>query len=451
MFQKLHKTFYQIISKLDEHSKEVVKKSIPSMAVKVSGMFIGLAVSVALGRLLGAEGFGIINLAARIVAIIIVLGLLGIPQVIIKEVSIAKNQEKWSHIGNVMFTSYVLCGTVTIAVSVLFILIAPWVSINIFEDERLTIPLIVALMVMTPQVFSMLFSSALVGYKKIWQSNLVDQTLSVAIVGLLLTILYFSGVEITINLVAILYAIGRISVTVSIGLFWRKIYYHKYKRKFIGNKILKTSMPLLMVSASYLISSSIDTVMIGWLSNVGQVGLFAIGLKIALLTSFIMQISNSVLTPKIAEMYHSGRKGEMQLMIQQVTKWLSILGIIVLLIVVLFGRSILRLWGEEFADAYYILVVLSVGQFINILTGPVGNLLAMTNQENILKNIMIITLIVNILLNFILINYYDALGAAIATAITIFLSMLLCTVYVKIKLGFIPILASKSNLKKLEE
>jgi O-antigen/teichoic acid export membrane protein len=302
--------------------------------------------------------------------------------------------------------------------------------------------------VMTPQVFSRLFSSGLVGYRKIWQSNLVDQTLSAAIVGILLAILYSLNFEITINRVAILYAIGRIVVTFTMLLYWRKLYPYRLKRTFIKEKILKTSMPLMIVSASYIVSTSIDGIMVGWLSNAKQVGLFAIGLKLALLTSFLTQITTSVLTPKIAEMYHSGKVNEMQFMIQKVTRILLIIGIIVLAIIVVFGKYILGLWGADFVEAYWILVVLGIGQFFTIASGPVGNLLAMTDHEKILKNIMISTLLINVVLNFFFITYYDALGAAMATAITIGLNMVLCTIIVKRKLNFIPILGAKSIFKK---
>lgn len=438
MIKKLQQSFNQILLKIDIHSSEVIKKSFSSMIVKVTGMVIGLVVSIALARLLGAEGLGIISLANRIVGVIMIIGLLGIPLVIIKEVSIGKTEKNWKHIGDVMHTSYILCGLVTFGVSIIFIFLAPWISEYIFNEEKLTFPLIVAFLVLTPQVFSRMFSSGLIGYRKIWQSNLVDQTLSIAVVGVLLAILYLFKVEITINLVVILYAIGRLVVTISIGLYWRKLYPYKFKRTFISKKILKTSMPLMLVSASLIISSSIDSVMIGWLSTTEQVGLFAIALKLALLTSFFMQITISTLGPKIASLYHSGKEKEMQQMVKQITKGLTIIGFLVLGGIIIFGKFILSIWGEEFTEAYWLLVVLGIGQFFNIASGPVGNLLTMTNHEKILKNITLVTLSLNILMNIVLINKYEALGAAIATATTVALNMIITTIYVKRKLGFFP-------------
>lgn len=74
------------LNKLDEHTLEVVKKSSSATIVKVLGMITGLLVSVALGRIHGSEGLGIINLTNKIVTILIILALIGTPQFLIKEI-----------------------------------------------------------------------------------------------------------------------------------------------------------------------------------------------------------------------------------------------------------------------------------------------------------------------------------------------------------------------------
>lgn len=80
------------ISQLDENTSEVVIKSASSTIVKVIGMLIGLVVSISLGHLIGADGVGIIGLSNRIVSLLTVLALFGLPQVIVKKVAIAKTR-----------------------------------------------------------------------------------------------------------------------------------------------------------------------------------------------------------------------------------------------------------------------------------------------------------------------------------------------------------------------
>ena len=52
----------QFRSKLDVHSLEVLVSSSKSMIVKVVGMIAGLMASIILGRTIGVEGIGTINL-----------------------------------------------------------------------------------------------------------------------------------------------------------------------------------------------------------------------------------------------------------------------------------------------------------------------------------------------------------------------------------------------------
>ena len=79
----------------------------------------------------------------------------------------------------------------------------------------------------------------------------------------------------------------------------------------------------------------------------------------------------------------------------------------------------LNLWGQEFVSAYSILIVLAIGQFVNISTGSCCLLLVMTGHEKIHSYISFCSLLMNVVLNIVLIIRFGALGAAIATATTV--------------------------------
>ncbi len=408
-----------LIKNIDKHTLEVIKKSFSSSIVKTSGMVVGLAVSVFLGRTIGAKGLGIINLSFQIVQILMMVGLLGMPQVIIKEIAIARNQNNLSRIGNVMYTVYLINGTVTFLLSIIVILSAPWISAYLFNEPKLTWPLIIAVIVMTPMVFSRIFSSGLIGYRKIWQSNLVDQTLSVAITGMLLLTMGIFKVPITINGVAVAYAFGRIGVTFSIGIYWRKIYNSKTSRDYIGKLLFKTAKHLIIVSAATVLINSLDMIFLGYFENSEQVGLYSVAKRLSLLTVFFLQITNSTISPKIAALYKAGKIKEIEMMVRRVTSGLIIIGATVLLIFLFFGKQILSFWGSQFIQSYIILVILTLGQLVNIGTGAVGVILIMTGNEKVQKNISLWFVAINIVLNLVLINLFGIIGAAIAAALTV--------------------------------
>ncbi|RLD45107.1 MAG: flippase [Bacteroidetes bacterium] len=436
MIKKL-KTLY---TKLDVHTAEVVRKSAASTVVKVAGMLIGLGVSIFLGRTISADGLGIINLANRIVQMLIVFGLLGMNQVIIKEVAISHNRKRLSHIGNVMYTAYLLNGSITLVISVIFIFISPWLAINIFNEPRLTYPLIVALLVMTPQIFSRIFSSGLVGYRKIWQSNLVEQTLSIAVTGLILFVsVWFFHNDITIRLVALFYAFGRVIVTVSVGFYWKTLYNYKDKRINLSKQLLRTALPLLLVSAASIIMRNADVIVLGILADSKSIGLYTVAARLSLLIVFLLQIINSAVAPKIAILYKNGKITELEKMISQITKVISFIGLVPLIIFMIAGKFILGIWGTEFTEAYWILVILSIGQFVNIATGTVGVILTMTGNEKIQSKISLVSLSLYLLLMPILIKLLGVNGAAIATAIVLIGENIAKVIYVKRKVGIKPI------------
>lgn len=416
---KYRKEITTIFKKLDIHTFEVLTKSISSFFVKAGGVLIGLVVSVSLGRILGPDGYGIINLAEKILNILIVLGLFGVRQLIVKNVAIAKEEENYQLIGDTMHSAYKLNGGGAIILSILFIFLSPWISENIFHESRLTIPLMIFLVGLAPQVFSRIISSGLIGYRKIWQSNLVEQTLSITLTGVFVLIAYLSGIYISVSIVALFYVLGRIGVTLSVSLYWNKLFSFQSKWEVKPISLFFDSLPMFLSTVSTIIISNADVIILGIFVDSSYIGLYGIAIKVALLTSFLLQITNSSIGPKIAALYQKGNIKETQKMVQKVTRVLLVFGLISIFLFIIIGEYILSFWGEEFIDAYFILIILSFGQLFNIGTGAAGQLLTMTGFEKINRNISIICMVLNLIFGFIFIKSYGINGAAIVNSITV--------------------------------
>ena len=71
------------------------------------------------------------------------------------------------------------------------------------------------------------------------------------------------------------------------------------------------------------------------------------------------------------------------------------------------------------------LIILCIGQIINVTTGSVGALMTMTGLESITTKIILFSIFLNVILNFFFILSFGINGAAIATAITIACSNIL--------------------------
>lgn len=107
-----------------------------------------------------------------------------------------------------------------------------------------------------------------------------------------------------------------------------------------------------------------------------------------------------------------------------------------LLVILLFPEWLMSFFGEEFREASTALVILALGQFVNIATGSVGYLLSMTGHEKDVRNNVFVSAALGIGLGFALIPAYGLTGAASATAIAIASQNLLGVYQVKKRLGF---------------
>src|SRR5699024_11374968 len=112
-----------------------------------------------------------------------------------------------------------------------------------------------------------------------------------------------------------------------------------------------------------------------------------------------------------------------------------VLAIVPLAIFFLFGSKILSVWGSEFSEGYWILIILSIGQLFNLSTGSAGLILMLCGQEKLQGLISISFVILNLILNYFFILYYGVTGAAFATAIIVAGKNIMQVIFVKKNIG----------------
>jgi O-antigen/teichoic acid export membrane protein len=429
----------KITSKLDRHTLEVLIKSSKTMLVKIFGMISGLLISIFLARTLGPEGFGVVNFSNKFGMILLILTMFGFQNVIIKFIAIAKGKLDNYGIVTALKTSLVFNGLLSICIACIGAILLPFI-LDIWSDNQdLYIPLLIVFVMLIPQTISRVYGSALNGFGKIWQANLVNKTLSAILVGLGLILYWTFNIVFTPVSVLLLFAISRIILAVVVKVLWNYTFKSKIKGQFNFKPMLKMAIPMLLVSGSGVIASNADVIMLGFLGTFKDVGVYSVAARLALLTSFFLQVTNSAIAPKLASFYDESKISEMQLMVQRVTKGLAIVGLLFITFFIVLGQWLLDFWGVGFQEAYWVLVILSIGQFFNMATGCSGMILVMCGFEKIHGYISVVALILNIILNVLLILSYGALGAAIATAITATFANLTKLFFVRKKLKILTI------------
>jgi len=162
-----------------------------------------------------------------------------------------------------------------------------------------------------------------------------------------------------------------------------------------------------------------DTLLLGLLGNSGQVGVYNVATRLVQLAAFVMLPINAAFSPRIADLYHRGELDRLRHSYGLAASWIVRLSLPAFILLVVFPRDLLALFGGGFAAGAAVTVILAVGKFIDAATGPCGLVLTMTGRPKLALLINLAGLVLNVLLNLVLIPRFGIVGAAVAWAISL--------------------------------
>jgi O-antigen/teichoic acid export membrane protein len=185
----------------------------------------------------------------------------------------------------------------------------------------------------------------------------------------------------------------------------------------------------------HLVMSWTDTIVLGIWRSTEEVGVYNVALKTAALLSLFIVAVSSIAAPKFAEIHASGDSATLERFAQDVVKVLSALAFPVLLLFLIWPGQVLQLFGGEFAAGASALRVLSLGHFVNVALGGAAHLLVMTGHEKSVRNITIVTALLNLGMNLVLVPRFGPIGAAVATSVSLVTVPVLAAMLSAAKLG----------------
>jgi len=200
--------------------------------------------------------------------------------------------------------------------------------------------------------------------------------------------------------------------------------------------ILTISFPMLMTATMTFIIGQTGVILLGIFRPEAEVGYYAIAVKLATLTSFILSAVNSMAGPKFSELYHSDKMDELFYVAKKSAKLIFWTTTPILLGLVILGKPLLHIaFGQEFTVAYPALVLLVLGQFVHSISGATSLFMNMTGNQNVSRNIVFIAATVNIIINLLFTPRYGIYGAAAAGMVSLMAWNIATLCYIKVKFG----------------
>ncbi len=383
---------------------------------KIFKMIISFFVVIYLTRYLGPERFGLLSYAQSFVSIFIAFASLGLSQIIVRDIVNDQN-----NIDNVLGTTFfMMFASSIISMGVIFIL-----SFFIYKESQTRLLVNIVATTVAFQVFYILiesfFQARVLSKYIVFASNtgfLVSSFIKILLVYFSMPLMYFA------------YAL----VFDSLFLALSCLFIYNYKggnilgwkiEKVLLKKYIKISIPMLMVSITAFIYTRTDQIMIKHMLGDDANGNYAAAIRVSELFYFIPSIIVASIYPKLVELKLQNQDSYLKLLekLYRLVLWISIP--IALTMTFCSSLIITILYGEKFISAPHILSILSWCIIFSSIDAVFVKILYVEKFESryLYKNVF--GVLINIVLNYILINTYGAVGAAMATLIT-----LMCVSYV---------------------
>ncbi len=415
----------------------VSRGALSAFAINVTGAGIAFGLHVLLSRTMGLESYGVYVYAFTWISVLALVSKLGLDTGLVRFLPAFAVHESWPQMNGILrqstrltlATSLILAGSTGLAVWLFGAELAP--------ELRYTLWL--GCLVLPVLALTQLRQAALRGFKRIPRAEMPDRILRPLVMGAIVVILgtvFERHIGATVVMTAHLAALAGAFL---IAHYWMARAVPQPARRatpaYETGKWLKTSLPLVFVSAAHLILSQIDVLMVGSLLGSAETGIYAVAARISAFVIFGLIAINAIAAPMISQLHAAGRMIALQRMLTLTARANLVFALAVALVIIAAGEWILLLFGSSFARGHGALVILTGGHVVNALAGSVGFLMIMTGHERDAARIMAWSVAANIALNAMLIPLWGLEGAATATAATTVLWNLLMLSYTRRKLN----------------
>ena len=411
----------------DLHLKELLRGSGISFILKIIGMGFGYIFTILLTRNYGAKITGIYTLSLVVLQVGTIIGELGMNTAVLRFVAEYNSQNKKNMVNEVYKKIIKLIIPISLLTSIAVFFLSPYIARYFFHKNYLSNYFRIISIGIFPYVLFTINLESLRGLKKIKEyaflQNMGIPFLASITLGLSLLIIRNNYIPVSIYTVSIF-----IMSLLSCFLWFKKFYpIVASNHLFLNNKTHVISYKnILSVSISMLISSSlgsfiglIDIIILGIFKTSSAVGIYGVAVKLSSIVVLSLSVINAIAAPKFAEFWGERDKEGLLKIARQSTKIIFWTSFPILLIIITIPNYILGFFGLEFRTGFIALIMLAFGQFINAISGSVRYILEMTGFQLFSQNIMIASVIINIILNLLLVPKYSIDGAAFASMITL--------------------------------
>lgn len=431
-----------ILKKVVEKGKSGSNREILSGGtVVILFKFIELSVRygfvILLARIAGVDEMGRYSTVIGTISAIVTIAPLGMNTAMVKLISPVFSHGEHNEVKTVYLSLLSKITAIGILVTVVVFFGSNWIADFVFNKPYFASYFKYFSLAITPYMLIHLNAQAFRGARKMGQYSFSNDV-SIPLFNLLLLVFgafFLTGAQL-INFFVVIGAFLAVTVVVLEWIRVSQIFKHQISETNYDKEISNIALPLVIGNLSQQLFSWVVVLLVGRLYPDGDMAIYNVASRVAVFVSIPFIAIDSSVASRLSTYFKEKNMKDFANHMQKATLFSIVLSLPIFLVLIVFGKQLLAVFGSEFTASYPLMCILLVGQFVNVFTGPVGLALTMTDKQKQYQNIMIFTSVISTILNIILIPRYGIYGASWAIMVTTVLKNLLQYIAIKKYFGF---------------
>ncbi|KKS82165.1 MAG: Membrane protein involved in the export of O-antigen and teichoic acid [Candidatus Wolfebacteria bacterium GW2011_GWC1_43_10] len=404
----------QLLFKNTTPKQTVIKNTFWLFFGNIISRLIRAAILIYAARVIGATEFGAFNYALSIAAFFTIFADFGINAVITREAASDKSKQE-----RYFSTALVLKILLGIIIGIILVIVYPLLasSITSSQADANLVATLVPLMILVV-LFDTLrdFGASL---SRAWEKMEIESfvqiftNLVIVIAGFIAISQIPSGRSLALGYI-IGTGVGMIAAFIPFRHYFKNPF-KDFSFSFI-KEIFKSSWVFGMMGLVGAIMLNTDSIMIGWLSDIKDVGYYSAGQRITQLIYIIPGLVATAFFPSLAKSYQD--KEKFSYLSKQEIYALILLAAPLSLGGIILSKSIISLlYGSEYLPGATAFLLMNLTYLPSFVATVLGNAVFAIRKEKVLLKYVILATLGNIFFNLLFVPKWGIAGAALSTVI----------------------------------
>ena len=388
--------------------------------LQIGSMALTFLVGVLLARMLGAEGYGAYALAMAVIAIAGMLTEFGLPILLMREVSVARERKLWGELrGALRWTDRVVLGS---SAAMILLWFAVSALFDLHQSSGFTATMTVGIFLIPVVAIAKLRAATLLALGHTGSSQFSVLIVRPGLFALLLALLGWLARDQMGPALAMACQLAAAATAMAMAMLlwrrWKPVEIIGVPPVTRARDWAAAAFPMAMTEGMRAVQGQLAIIVLGILATSSAVGIFRVADATLAICMLPVSLFNVIVGPLIARLKAADDKAELQKVVAG-TAFATTLGyaLISLPFVVKGGWALSFAFGPDFAASQGPLMILIAGNLLFTMMGPVVSYANMTGREALVSRWCVVSVLTALGAGCALIPLYGAYGAAMANVL----------------------------------